>query len=79
MKTYRKAIYMRIFVEAGRRVYYTVNSAVRTGHLPGGIRGERIETGVSHNTENYMHEFTFVSHLSGIIPDRDKRRNSYHV
>lgn len=31
MKTYRKAIYMRIFVEAGRRVYYTVNSAVRTG------------------------------------------------
>jgi len=24
-------------------------------------------------------KFTLVSHLSGIIPDRDKRREAYHV
>lgn len=83
LKVTKNAICMRIFVEAGRRVYYTVNSAVRTGFFCC-IGSYLCEKGVlmyriSHNEGIFMQKFTLVSHLSGIIPDRDKRREAYHV
>lgn len=79
----KKTNCLRIFVEAGRRVYYTVNSAVRTVFFcrtgiylcEKGVLMYRI----SHKEGIFMQKFTLVSHLSGIIPDRDKRREAYHV